>query len=245
MKIAIPVSKGANKAHCEDTAFCNGTIIDRVVRVIETDTLTAIGVADGVGGNAGGRNASRFIASQISAADFSKMGQPEIKEKLLSLNYELILDAAAIAGKEAMATTLTCVIQGIDAYYLAHLGNTRIFKIKGSYLRQLSVDHTTYNWLLRTGQSEAAEHCNRSEIISCFGGGNPALASKLIIQSLNSDLPETLVLTSDGIHDYVDVDTIEEKIVSNQDDLAVQELITQAEAAGSTDDKTIIIIRQR
>lgn len=71
------------------------------------------------------------------------------------------------------------------------------------------------------------------------------MASKLIVQSLNSDLPETLVLTSDGIHDYVDVDTIGEKIVSNQDDLTVQELITQAEAAGPTDDKTIIIIRQR
>ena len=245
MRITIAVSKGTNKAHCEDTAFCNGTIIDRDVRVIETDTLTAIGVADGVGGNAGGRNASRFLASQISAADFSKMGQPEIKEKLLSLNDELISNAAAIAGKEAMATTLTCVIQGIDAYYLAHLGNTRIFKMQGSYLKQLSVDHTTYNWLLKAGQSEAAEHCNRSEIISCFGGGNTALANNLIVQSLNSDLPEILVMPSDGIHDYVDVDTIQEKTTLNQDDLAVQELITQAEAAGSTDDKTIIILRQR
>ena len=144
-----------------------------------------------------------------------------------------------------MATTLTGVIQGRDAYYLAHLGNTRIFKMQGSYLKQLSVDHTTYNWLLRTGQSEAAEHCNRSEIISCFGGGNPALANNLIVQNLNSDLPETLVLTSDGIHDYVDVDIIEEKIALNQDNLALQELITQAEAAGSTDDKTIIILRNR
>lgn len=245
MRITIAVSKGANKAYCEDTAFCNGTIIDTDIRVIETNTLTTIGVADGVGGNAGGRNASRFIASQISAADFSKMGQSEIKEKLLSINDELISNAAAIAGKEAMATTLTCVIQGIDDYYLAHLGNTRIFKMQGSYLKQLSVDHTTYNWLLKTGQSEAAEHCNRSEIISCFGGGNPALANNLIIQSLTSALPETLVITSDGIHDYMDVDTIEEKIVSNQDELVVQELITQAEAAGSTDDKTIIIVRQR
>lgn len=151
MRITTAVSKGTNKTHCEDTAFCNGIIIDRDVRVIETDTLTAIGVADGVGGNTGGRNASRFIASQISATDFSKMGQPEIKEKLLSFNDELISKAAAIAGKEAMATTLTCVIQGRDAYYLAHLGNTRIFKVQRSYLKQLSVDHTTYNCLLHTG----------------------------------------------------------------------------------------------
>lgn len=244
MRITIAVSKGTNKANCEDTAFCNGTINDKDVRIIETDTLTAIGVADGVGGNAGGRNASRFIASQISATDFLKMGQSEIKEKLLSFNDELISNAAAIADKEEMATTLTCVIQGIDAYYLAHLGNTRIFKMQGSYLKQLSVDHTTYNWLLKTGQSEAAEHCNRSEIFSCFGGGNPALANNLIVQSLTSELPEVVLITSDGIHDYVDVDTIEDALSSESDEKATINLMKLAENAGSQDDKSIIIIRK-
>lgn len=244
MRITIAVSKGANKAHCEDTAFYNGTIIDGDVQVIETDTLTTIGVADGVGGNAGGRNASRFIASQILATDFSKMNKSEIKEKLLSFNDELISNAAAIAGKEAMATTLTCVIQGIDAYYLVHLGNTRIFKMQGSYLKQLSVDHTTYNWLLQTGQSEAAKHCNRSEIISCFGGGNPALANNLIVQSLTSELPETILITSDGIHDYMDIDTIEDSLSSESDEMSILNLMRLAESSGSKDDKSIIIIRK-
>ena len=243
MKITIAVSKGANKAHCEDTAFCNGTIIDKDVRIIETDTLTAIGVADGVGGNAGGRIASRFIASQISAIDFSKMSEAEIKQKLLSFNDELISNAATIAGKEAMATTLTCVIQGADAYYLAHLGNTRISKMQGSYLKQLSVDHTTYNWLLKTGQPEAAEHCNRSEIISCFGGGNPGLANNLIVQSQTGERPETVLITSDGIHDYVDVDTIENTLSSECDEKAALNLMKLAENAGSQDDKSIIIVR--
>lgn len=116
--------------------------------------------------------------------------------------------------------------------------------MQGSYLKQLSVDHTTYNWLLQTGQSEAAKHCNRSEIISCFGGGNPALANNLIVQSLTSELPETILITSDGIHDYMDIDTIEDSLSSESDEMSILNLMRLAESSGSKDDKSIIIIRK-
>ena len=245
MKVCLSVEIGKGKTECEDTAIFNRNLVNNQIMSIDNDALHCIGVADGVGGNAGGRIASRYIAHQFSQTDFSQMTQYDIRQFVDKVNTELINHAATIPEKAEMATTLTCVVATNDGYYLVHAGNTRLYVVQGSYLKQLTTDHTTYNWLMECGQYEAAEQCNKSEINCCLGGGNLRFANRLVVGKLFDDCPDTLILTSDGIHEFVDIDSIEDALAAAESDCeAVKSITEMAIRNGSTDDKTIVIVRR-
>lgn len=246
MKICLNVGSGYGKAECEDTAVFNNTLVNDKTILLDSDMFQCVGVADGVGGNAGGRIASLYIAHQICQADFLSMTQQDIHTFVTDINTDLIAHAASIPDKSEMATTLTCVVAAKDGYYLIHAGNTRLYVMQGSYLKQLTVDHTTYNWLIECGQYEAAETCKKSEINCCFGGGSQRYANRLVIEKVFDDyFPDTLILTTDGIHDFVDIDFMENALSSNDSDSdAAQIIVEEAHKNGSTDDTTIIILRR-
>mgnify|MGYP003295322998 CR=1 FL=1 len=246
MKICLNVGIGCGKTECEDTAVYNDTLVNDKTVLLESDMLQCIGVADGVGGNAGGRIASRYIAHQVSQADFLSMTQRDIHAFVTDINVNLISHAASIPDKSEMATTLTCVVAAKDGYYLIHAGNTRLYVMQGSYLKQLTTDHTTYNWLMECGQYEAAETCRKSEINCCFGGGTQRYANRLIVEKVfGKYFPDTFLLTSDGIHDFVSLDCMEDALSSSDSDSEAAQIITDtARKNGSTDDTTIIILRR-
>lgn len=230
---------------CEDTAIFNTTLVNDKTILLDSDLFQCIGVADGVGGNAGGRIASRYVAHQICQADFLSMTQQDIYAFITEINTDLITHAVSIPDKSEMATTLTCVVAAKDGYYLIHAGNTRLYVMQGSYLKQLTVDHTTYNWLVECGQYEAAEVCRKNEINCCIGGGTQKYIKRLVIEKIFDDcFPDTLLLTSDGIHDFVSIDCMEDELSAGNSDFdATQIIVDLARKNGSTDDTTVIILR--
>ena len=246
MNICLNVGIGCGKNECEDTALFNNTLVNDKVLQIKADCVHCIGVADGVGGNAGGRIASRYVAHEICQADFSSMVQQDLQNFVFNINTKLINYAMSIPDKSDMATTLTCLVAAKDGYYLIHAGNTRLYVMQGSYLKQVTADHTTYNWLIECGQYESAEFCRKSEITCCFGGGTQQYANRFVIEKVFDEyFPDTLVLTSDGIHDFVELDYLENTLSSDIDDTkATQSIAEKARKNGSTDDTTIIILRR-
>ena len=245
MKACLSVTIGYDKKECEDTAVFNDTLINNQMVCIDADILQCIGIADGVGGNAGGRIASRYVAHQFCQTDFTHMTERDIQQFVDKINTELINHAATIPGKAGMATTLTCVVATNNGYYLVHAGNTRLYVMQGAYLKQWTTDHTTYEWLTACGQYEAAEQCNKSEINCCLGGGNSRYANRLVVEQLFDDCPDTLILTTDGIHEFVDIDSIEDALAAAESDYDAAQLITnKAIENESTDDKTIVILRR-
>lgn len=245
MRVCLNVEIGYKKSECEDTALCNKSIINNQIECMDDTVLQCIGVADGVGGNAGGRVASRYVAHRLGQKDFTHMSEREIRLFVNDLNAELINHAATIPEKADMATTLTCVVATNEGYYLIHAGNTRLYIMQGSYLKQLTTDHTTYNWLMECGQYEAAEQCNRSEINCCLGGGNLHYANRLLVDKVFDEYPNALVLTSDGVHEFVDLEFIENALSNSGSDYeASKQIIDEAHRNGSKDDKTIIIVRR-
>lgn len=246
MKICLNVGIGCGKAECEDTAVFNNTLVNDKTILLDSDMFQRVGVADGVGGNAGGRIASRYIAHQICQADFLSMTQQDIHSFVTDINTDLIAHAASIPDKSEMATTLTCVVAAKDGYYLIHAGNTRLYVMQGSYLKQLTVDHTTYNWLIECGQYGAAETCRKNEINCCIGGGSQQYIKRLVVEKVFGNcFPDTLLLTSDGIHDFVSIDCMEEAVSSGNSDSDAAQIITDlARKNGSTDDTTVIILRR-
>jgi protein phosphatase len=192
-----------------------------------------IGISDGVGGNAGGELASQFLCERVLS-----LSEGNILYKATDLNESLLKYAFSINGKEKMAATFSAVVFGEDTRIL-HIGNTRIYAVQGSYLKQLTTDHTTYNHLKLRGLHEEAEHCNKSEIVSCFGGGT----NKLFSPDSKIVTFRKILMTSDGIHDYVDIDSMEDIICSEKSNAEkCNEILNIASDNGSCDDMSIIFV---
>lgn len=238
MKIYAFLEKGIGKSVSEDTILVGSEIIKE--GYFFTENLPhCVGVADGVGGNAGGREASEFVISKMV-----DVPSDDLYSFAKEMNNQLITYASTISGKETMATTFSGLFFANDSCKaILHVGNTRVYAIRGMYLKQLTKDHTTVEWLKDRGQFEAAENVPGNEITACFGSGNNARLKQLSVIEL--DRPYSgYILTSDGIHDYLDDEELEDFLVEGDfTESAFREIIEHAKANGSADDKSIILIK--
>ena len=104
-----------------------------------------IAVADGVSGNAGGGEASEMTIRNISTDYFATPDTWEpstaLDKVITAANRWLISQANANRDLAGMATTLSLIILRGQRYYLAHVGDTRIYLLRNNVLTQLTTDH--------------------------------------------------------------------------------------------------------
>lgn len=247
MTITVFLKTGEGKIICDDSLLIDNQVIDSDEVIVFSDMHPlCIAVADGVGGNAGGHDASMFILQHIAQSISSLEDGTQIQKFLIETNRELIEFASKFADKANMATTLTGIFEINNCMYVAHVGNTRLYTLQGNYLKQITADHTTYQWLMMHGNYQEADSCNKSEIISCFGGGSADLLKMLTVtQPFEEYEPAVLVLTSDGIHDHIDIDSFEEILSEN---IPMRERLEKAwrlaKEKGSADDCSIIVMEK-
>lgn len=243
MKICVYSKIGNGKNVCEDAAMVAGTIISDSYYEIQSEQTHTVAIADGVGGNAGGDCASKYVLDKLNAISMVDMSAEYLKQVICGINEELLNYAATISGKENMATTLTGLIFSLDKGYMFHVGNTRVYGLQGNYLKQLTEDQTTYQWLINIGQMEAAEKCNKNEITHCLGGGNIQYGSAVCVKEYDTlNAYKRLLLTTDGIHEYISIDELEDFISGEVSEITMQMLADKAKRKGSSDDQTIIVI---
>lgn len=197
-----------------------------------------IAVADGVGGNNAGAVASHFVAQSITSIDEAS------QEVFIKINNTLIQLSELRADYSDMATTLSGISVNGSKTVLFSVGNTRVYLMQDrKRLKQLTIDDTTLNYLLSTGQIAAEDAKNfsrRNEITACFGGGAADLLK--IKCNLIDSLTSPFMMTSDGIHDYVSVDQMEAIIAEHGISFnACEALIAAARAEGSPDDVSVIL----
>lgn len=227
----------------EDRILINDTIVSEGSFETECSSIVKLCIADGVGGNNAGAVASSFVCESL------KNTESISKNSLLDINNKLIVKSAEDANYNGMATTLSGICIDDAGVNIFHVGNTRIYAFQGSYIKQITEDHTTVNWLVKTGKlsrKEAEAYDRRNEITACFGGSNPILIKSLVFEESNETLSNAkrIVLTSDGVHEYVSADELED--ILNNEKLkplnACKEIINIAKLNGSKDDKSIVII---
>lgn len=222
---------------CEDAALVGMLVLSDTTKTMRMPTEGFICVADGVGGNNGGATASRYVLEALVGTEDNN----NLRDALIHINESLIEYAKETPDTFNMATTLTGIYCQEKSYQLFHIGNTRAFIKQGKYLKQITSDHTTYNWLKSRGNEEAAANCNKNEIMNCFGGGNPALLSKLMVSDVAPF--SMMVLTTDGVHEYVDIDTLEDALFGEGScEDRCESILNIAKDNGSEDDMTIIVI---
>lgn len=235
MKIIAMTRKGMNKKENEDRIVVGRSVFAEGVMSgsLENGVLA---IADGVGGNNAGSAASHFVASKVS------MLQDITEGTLREVNSGLLALSAENSMYNGMASTLSGILLSGGKGRLFSVGNTRVYFLQGGkYLKQLTADDTTLNYLLETGQlgpEEAENFDRRNEITACFGGGRADLF-KMKISDIES-VASPIIMTSDGIHDYLSVDRMEEIIERHGlTETACEQMLSAAREHGSCDDASI------
>ena len=236
MRIVALTQKGVNKDENEDRIIVGKTIL--AGGAFRCDNFTGvIAVADGVGGHKAGAVASHFVANRVGELRNCTIDQ------FKAINQDLIAKSNSDECLHNMATTLSGIYCDKSVINYFHVGNTRIYALQGSgYLKQITEDDTTLNYLIKTGklsQEDAVAFPNKNEITACFGAGNPELFNMKI-----ANMPDvrTLLLTSDGVHEYASIDELED-IFQNENDISVvcQKIAERAVSNGSHDDISVLI----
>ncbi|MGZ8270377.1 MAG: protein kinase domain-containing protein [Methylophilus sp.] len=118
--------------------------------VTPTDAQLAIkgalvAVADGVSGNAGGREAAEMTVRTVSADYYATpdtwQTHASLEKVISAANRWVLSQAAANRDMAGMATTLSVLVLKGQRYVMAHVGDTRIYRLRNKVLEQLSNDH--------------------------------------------------------------------------------------------------------
>jgi protein phosphatase len=221
-------------------------------------------VADGMGGHAAGEVASRlavdtikqWMAKYLGGADVAIVGEPlpsrsqeaNFLASCIRLANRMIYDAAQGRHEYAgMGTTIVSVLTLDDHVVLAHVGDSRIYRIRGGEIAQISRDHSLVQQQIDRGiisREEAQESQYRHLITRALG----------LKESVEVDVEEhpvlagdTFLLCSDGLSDLVDDAEMLAAVQQHSDDLerACQTLIDRANQKGGDDNVTVLLVRAR
>ena len=251
MRIICHMQMGTNKTRTEDRVLVGDSIIaggsyDNVLG--ENNYPFVIAIADGVGGNAAGDMAAHMAVSSLAGVVLPKEINETVLLKILrDTNSKIIERSIADSEHKNMATTLSGVCFFNKRAFLFHVGNTRVYSWNAPYLSQLTVDHTWAEEMRMAGLTEEAiANSGRStEIYSCLGNGDPASAKALHVHEITNKIidSDVLILTSDGVHEYIGNEILESSL-RNIDDWSQysNQAVKYAKLKGSDDDLTIVII---
>jgi PPM family protein phosphatase len=211
-------------------------------------------VADGMGGAAAGEIASSMAAQQIfdhlaqvwshdpdnSPAQFAL----RMREAVEHANSEIHGYAAEHPEVRGMGTTLTAAGVHGGQLYLAQVGDSRAYLIRGGNAFQLTKDQSFTQRLIDAGEltEEEAETNARRNIILQALGPDPRVKVVLSIQQLNRG--DVLVVCSDGLTGLVRKGEIA-AVVAGEDNLAqvCDTLISLANERGGPDNITVVAAR--
>jgi len=205
-------------------------------------------VADGMGGYEGGQEASRLAVETVRYVyDHDFTGDPQLA---LSSGLQTAHDAIqryAIANPHFTGMGTTCTALAIVDGHLsfAHVGDSRLYLIRGESTTRLTRDHSYVGRLVETGivRSEDAEsHPQRHILTAALGSGReltPDVPERPIALQ-NGDL---LILCTDGLWSVVGEQQLSHIAHSNAPALACQKLVDAALDRGGPDNVTVIILR--
>lgn len=218
----------------------------------EDSALTSrsvIAVADGMGGHAAGEVASRLAITtlaQQSEIFTNKDVDLESADDLYSSSLQLIdstISEYAIENPElsGMGTTLSSLFLRNGAVAALHIGDSRIYRLRGNTFEQLSTDHTVIQELLDQGsitEAEVATHPQRSVLTQVLMGDGRPQPSLSIYEAKDED---RFLLCSDGLTATLSDKELKSIIKGKARGAAVDALMDAAYINGAPDNVTIIV----
>jgi PPM family protein phosphatase len=218
-------------------------------------------VADGMGGHASGEIASKMAVDALKDFFAATADDPErtwpykmdrnkgYEENRLITGIKLcnlrIYEAAQRNIKQrGMGTTLASLFAVEDGVYVAHVGDSRVYRVRGSTFEQLTEDHSLlndYKKMKRLTEEEIRNFPHKNVIVRALGMKDTVKVDTRLEEPQAGDL---MLLCSDGLSGPVSDDQIYEIVTSTPElPVAVGRLIDAANAAGGPDNITCVIAR--
>jgi len=217
-------------------------------------------VADGMGGHAAGEVASAIAVravheeiktekdlllqyamdpSDVSKRDISALMEFSVQRACAKIHEE----AQSDIQKRGMGTTMSALLIAGQQGFIAHVGDSRIYLLRGGKVQQITEDHTVYNELIKRGKltrDQIEKVAQKNAITRAVGVYERVEVDTLVLELLPSD---TFLLCSDGLHGYLeDADELATQMAIDSAE-GGKALITLANERGGKDNVTTVIVK--
>lgn len=205
-------------------------------------------VADGMGGHAGGQEASNIATKAIQTYldehwDSAEDSQALLEQALLKANGEILADQSSHPERSDMGTTAVVLIFRRSQPWCAHIGDSRLYRLRGAKLEQITEDHTWVARAMKVGEltlDQARVHPWRHILSKCLGRED---VRSIDVQPVDIQPSDRLLLCSDGLTEELSDHLIAFHVKSIRScEKATSALITAAKDKGGRDNITVVIV---
>jgi PPM family protein phosphatase len=203
-------------------------------------------VADGVGGHGGGAVASAEAAHTVAQEYYlHRRGEPgrALRRAVEQANLHVYTTRLGHPGLAGMQTTLTALAIAGGRYWVAHVGDSKAWLLRGASLLRLTRDHTIVEEMRRIGlvdRARADRHSHRHLLTRTIGGD----AIVRVDLSRGAVQPnDCFVLTTDGVYEHLSPEDVRDAFTNLPPPAAAAACVEDANRRGGFDNLTIIGVR--
>lgn len=205
-------------------------------------------IADGMGGYEGGQEASR-LAVQTICETYARAStddhQTALVNSIRAAHIRIQEYASQHPGLFGMGTTCTAACIAGDLLHYVHVGDSRLYLVRGGSIAQLTHDHSYVARLVRSGAlhvEEAETHPQRHILTAALGvGDEPVFDTPAAPVALRPG--DTLLLCTDGLWGIVRDEELRELASRGSASQACRELVRLANERGGPDNITVQLLR--
>ncbi len=208
-------------------------------------------VADGMGGHAGGQEASQLavktIQNYIETYWDTEISSEELLEAALQqANENILADQYTHPERADMGTTCVIAMFRNGQSWCAHIGDSRLYRFRDKSLEQITEDHTWVARAMKMGdlsEEEAKNHPWRHVLFQCLGRKD---LRQVDVYPVDIRPGDALILCSDGLTEEITDSEITSYLLNNdaQCEEIVKSLIEAAKQAGGSDNITVIMVTE-
>jgi PPM family protein phosphatase len=219
-------------------------------------------VADGMGGHSSGEVASAmavYTIRSIVAQEQDLLSEGRVEDPTWHMEICMLLEYAVHVAceqiytkglqepeKKGMGTTIVALLIVGDRGYIAYVGDSRIYLLRGGIVYQLTEDHSLMNELIRQGKI-TAEDFDDSPYAQFKHAMTRAVGPNEIVEvdTLDFDMipGDGFLLCSDGLYEYLDENDISRMLSLTEVKDIPGRLIDMANTRGGKDNITAIVIQ--
>lgn len=210
---------------------------------IVSEKLRLYGVADGMGGHKGGEVASTSARDDLLRELEGKTPSvAALSGAIEEVNRQIYHQQEHDDALTGMGTTLSVLWMSDNFVYIGHVGDSRVYLLREGEFRQMTLDHSLVEQLVREGvltEEEAQNHPMRNIITRAIGTDESVEVDVVVEERRKGDL---WLACSDGLHGLVDDRQMRDALRQYAPEKAADVLLKAALDAGGRDNVTLVIV---
>lgn len=210
---------------------------------IVSEKLRLYGVADGMGGHKGGEVASTSARDDLLRELEGKTPSvAALSGAIEEVNCQIYHQQEHDDALTGMGTTLSVLWMSDNFVYIGHVGDSRVYLLRDGEFKQMTLDHSLVEQLVREGvltEEEAQNHPMRNIITRAIGTDESVEVDVVVEERRKGDL---WLACSDGLHGLVDDRQMRDALRQYAPEKAADVLLKAALDAGGRDNVTLVIV---